>query len=64
MSRRNSTFKKADVTRALKAAQAAGVDVARIKIATDGTIELDIGQSAEENEGQRSARDQWDEALK
>jgi hypothetical protein len=38
MSRRPSTFKQQDVTRALRAAVAAGIEVQRVEIAKDGRI--------------------------
>jgi hypothetical protein len=40
MSRTPATFKQADMVRAVKAARAAGLDVARTEIAPDGTIRL------------------------
>ena len=36
--RRPSAFKKSDLTRAVKAVQSAGLDIARVEIAKDGTI--------------------------
>jgi hypothetical protein len=36
--RRLSNFKKADLTRAMKAVQAAGRDIARVEISRDGLI--------------------------
>jgi hypothetical protein len=38
MARAPSTFRQNDVTRAIKATKAAGVDIARIEIAKDGRI--------------------------
>jgi len=64
MARSAQTFKQTDVTRALKAAKAAGIDVTRIKITRDGSIELDVGSVAERLRGDRSSSEQWDEALK
>jgi len=40
MSRGPAKFKQADLTRAVKAARAAGLDVARTEIMPDGTIRL------------------------
>lgn len=47
MSRGPHAFKQTDVTRALKAAKAAGVEIARIKINKDGAIEIDAGKPKE-----------------
>jgi hypothetical protein len=38
MTRAPSTFRQRDVTRAIRGAIAAGVDIARIEVAKDGTI--------------------------
>jgi hypothetical protein len=38
MVRAPSTFRQNDVTRAIKATKAAGIDIARIEIAKDGRI--------------------------
>jgi hypothetical protein len=38
MARAPSIFRQSDVTKALKATKAAGVDIARIEIAKDGRI--------------------------
>jgi hypothetical protein len=40
MARTPATFKSADVTRAVKAVRAGGLDVVRTEIAPDGTIRL------------------------
>jgi len=42
MSRGAHTFKKGDVTRALKAAEKAGFKVQRAEVRTDGSIVLDF----------------------
>lgn len=43
--RRPSTFKKADLTRATKAVQAAGLEIIRVEISRDGLIVIVPGQS-------------------
>jgi hypothetical protein len=42
--RRPSTFKKADLIRATKAVQAAGLDIARVEVSRDGLIVIVPGQ--------------------
>ena len=43
MARAPSTFRQQDVTRAIRAAIAAGVDIARIEVAKDGRIIIVTG---------------------
>jgi hypothetical protein len=43
MARAPSTFRQQDVTRAIRAAIAAGVDIARIEVAKDGRIVIVTG---------------------
>jgi hypothetical protein len=45
MSRSPSTFRQTDLTRAIKAARNAGVEVARAEIAKDGKIFIIIGET-------------------
>ena len=45
--RRPSIFKKTDVTRAAKAVLAAGLEIARIEIGTDGAIVVVPGKLAQ-----------------
>jgi hypothetical protein len=45
MARRPSTFKQRDVTAAVKAIRAAGVEVARVEIGKDGRIVVVAGKS-------------------
>lgn len=44
MARGKLAFRERDVTRAVKAAKKAGVEVARVRIAPDGTIVIDVGK--------------------
>jgi hypothetical protein len=57
MSRAPSTFRKQDVTRAVKAVRCAGVDIVRVEIAKDGRIIIvtaaDTEPKAEANEWDR-----------
>jgi hypothetical protein len=57
MARAPSTFRQQDVTRAIRAAIAAGVDIARIEVAKNGTIAIvtaiDHEPKAEANEWDR-----------
>lgn len=64
MARGPQTFKQADLTRALKGAKAAGVEVCRVKIGKDGTIEIDVGDTAKQASSEAAAADEWDAALK
>jgi ssDNA-binding replication factor A large subunit len=45
MARAPATFRQGDVTRAIRAAVAAGVDIARIEIARDGRIVIVTGKA-------------------
>lgn len=47
VARSPSKFKQADLTRALKAAKAAGIEIVRIKIGSDGSIEIDTCKAPE-----------------
>jgi hypothetical protein len=60
MPRRPSTFKQRDVTRAVKAVTAAGVDIGRIEIDTTGKIVIVPGKP---EEGGAKGND-WDTVLR
>ena len=56
------TFRKTDVTRAIKAAENAGMKIGRVEVDSAGTISLIPGNVAEANSSEEG--DQWDAALK
>ena len=58
MSWGNCTFKQTDVTRAVKALTAAGVDVARVEIDKAGKI---IIVAAKPGEANSASMNEWDE---
>jgi hypothetical protein len=62
MARRALTFKKGNVTRAVKAVVAAGVDIARVEVGPDGKIVVVVREAAEMIEG--SELDNWMEKHK
>jgi hypothetical protein len=49
MSRSQNTFRQTDLTRAIKAARNAGVEVARAEIAKDGKIIIIVGETTGSN---------------
>lgn len=49
MARAPATFKQSDVMRAVKGAMAAGVEVARVRISLDGSIEIHVGKPENDN---------------
>ena len=53
------TFKEVDLTRALRAAKKAGVNVTRAEVARDGTIVLVLNRDGEMLPN--SKRNEWDE---
>jgi hypothetical protein len=61
MSRVPSTFRQADVTRAVKAVTAAGVDIARIEIDKAGKIVIVAGKpEARDFDALREGSNEWD----
>ena len=45
MARAPSPFRQADVTKAVKAVRAAGVDIVRVELTNDGKIVIVIGEA-------------------
>jgi hypothetical protein len=62
MGRGPCTFRQKDVTRALKAARAAGVEVAKVEIDKDGKIVVVAGKPTEMAVN-GAANNPWDEVL-
>jgi hypothetical protein len=60
VSRAPATFRQSDLTRAIKGARAAGIDVARIEIGNDGKIVILPTQPGMALE---IAQNEWDEVL-
>ena len=59
MARAPSTFRQNDVTRAVKATKAAGVDIARIEIAKDGRIVIITTAETVPHDEAADPLDQW-----
>jgi hypothetical protein len=59
MSRGPRIFKQTDVTRAVKAVVAAGVEVARVEVEKDGRIVVIAGKP-ESNRGESRGGNEWD----
>ena len=57
---RRKSFKQADLTRAIKAASNAGLNVSAVSICPNGNIELRF--DADENESTK--KNGWDQAIK
>lgn len=60
MARGVLTFRQADVTRAVKAVVAAGVEVARVEVDKDGRISVVAGKPASDQGG---GGNEWDSVL-
>jgi hypothetical protein len=58
--RRPSKFKKSDVTRATKAVRAAGLEIARVEVAQDGSIIVVPGRPPEAIQDANGERNEWD----
>jgi hypothetical protein len=58
MTRAPATFRQQDVTRAIRAAIAAGVDIARIEVAKDGRIIIVTAAHTEP----KAEANEWDRA--
>ena len=62
MARGRCTFKQQDATRAARAVIAAGLEVQRIEIDTDGRIVVVIGKPAETGEATEQHANEWESA--
>jgi hypothetical protein len=60
LSRRPSTFRQNDVTRALRGARAAGVEIARVEIDKDGRIVVVAARPTDEHSDVGEERNEWD----
>ena len=61
MARGACTFKQRDLTAALKAARAAGVEVRRVEISRDGKMVVVMAKPAETGEATGQETNEWDE---
>jgi hypothetical protein len=62
--RRPCTFRARELTAAVKASKAAGVEIAGVEVTKDGTIKVIAGKSAELMTAPDAARkNEWDEVL-
>ena len=60
MSRRPPKFSQTDVTRALRGARAAGVQMARVEIDKDGRIILMVAKPTEHSDNVGGELNEWD----
>ena len=63
MSRLPSSFRQRDVTRLVNAVGAAGLDVAAVRIALDGSITVEIGKLEQVAANGHTERNSWDKVL-
>jgi hypothetical protein len=61
MGRRSCTFKQLDLTRALRAAKAAGLEVSSVTVDRDGKIKIEAGKPAETADEKPGSGNEWDE---
>ena len=59
MTRAPATFRQSDITRAIRAVRAAGVDKVRIEITRDGKLVIITGTPTEPNQAEAN---EWDRA--
>jgi hypothetical protein len=63
MSRGPQTFKQSDVTKAIRAALAAGLPVARVEVSPEGDIIVIAGKPGQGQDVDHSANE-WDSVIK
>lgn len=59
MVRRASSFTQSDVTRAVRAVKAAGLDVSGVEVRPDGTIKVKVGTSQDKPLAAVAPFDTW-----
>jgi hypothetical protein len=60
MARAPSNFRQRDVTKAVKAVAAAGVDIARVEIDSTGKIAIIAGSASSKESEQGRGANEWD----